>query len=112
MTDYEKYRGKCREASQKLCTEDSTLTLVRGHYLCPIWGEQAHWWCKKPDGTIIDPTAKQFPSKGIGEYVEFDGNVICETCGKKLKEEEAIIQGKYVFCSSNCFGICVGVPCG
>jgi hypothetical protein len=65
--DYAKYRGRCREMSEALCAQDSTLTLVRGHYFCPFWGEQAHWWCQRSDGTIVDPTARQFPSKGAGE---------------------------------------------
>ena len=68
MTDYEKYRGKCKQFSEELCAQDSSLSLVKGWYHCPIWGRQEHWWCKKPDGTIIDPTVNQFPSKGLGEY--------------------------------------------
>src|SRR5688572_31601131 len=73
--DYAKFRGKCREMSEALCAEDSTLTLMRGHYMCPFWGEQPHWWCQKADGTVVDPTAAQFPSKGGGVYVPFDGFV-------------------------------------
>lgn len=110
-TDYEKYRGKCKEMSEALIIEDSTLTLVRGHYICPIWGEQAHWWCKKPDGTIVDPTKLQFPSRGAGDYIEFDGTVECSNCNKKMLEQEAIFESRYCFCSGECYGAFVGVPC-
>ena len=108
LTDYEKYRGKCKEMSEALIDADPTLTLVRGHYYCPIWGEQPHWWTKRPDGTIVDPTKDQFPSHGIGEYVEFEGKIECSNCGKQLTEDEADIEGRYAFCSYECHGRFVG----
>jgi hypothetical protein len=108
-TDYLKYRGKCKEMCEELISADSSLTLVRGHYYDPWWGEQPHWWVKKPDGTIIDPTAKQFPSKGKGEYVEFDGWVECSNCGKRMREEDAEFESNYVFCGYTCHGQFVGV---
>ena len=94
--------------SEAIVASDAALELVRGHYLCPVWGEQAHWWVKKPDGTIIDPTKDQFPSKGCGQYVEFDGNLECSNCGKPMKEEDADIEGRYAFCSYECHGRFVG----
>lgn len=109
ITDYEKYRGKCKEASEALVAADHTLTLVRGHYMCPVWGAQPHWWCKDQQGSITDPTKYQFPSKGIGEYVEFNGEVECANCGNHLKEEDADIEGNYAFCSYRCHAAFVGV---
>lgn len=109
MSDYEKYRGKCKEFSEALVASDPSLTLVRGYYFCPSWGEQQHWWCKKADGTIVDPTKDQFPSRGHGTYVEFDGNIACSECGKEVKEEEALIHGRYAFCSGDCNARFVGV---
>lgn len=108
-TDYLKYRGKCKEMSEALVAADPTLTLVRGHYLCPFWGEQPHWWAKKQAGEIVDPTKDQFPSRGNGNYVEFDGNVECSNCGKKMKEDEASYESNYAFCSYECHGQFVGV---
>lgn len=107
--DYTKYRGKCKEMSEALIAADPTLILVRGHYYDPLWGEQPHWWCKKPDGTVVDPTKDQFPSKGHGPYVEFDGTVECSNCGKRMQEEEADFQSNYAFCSYTCYGQFVGV---
>lgn len=107
--DYQKYRGKCREMSEALVATDPSLALVRGHYYCPWWGEQAHWWVKRSDGTIVDPTKDQFPSKGAGQYVEFDGLVNCSSCGKEMREEEASFESSYCFCSYECYGRFVGV---
>lgn len=110
MDDYTQYRGKCKELSEDLIKKDPSLTLIRGHYYCPIWNTmEPHWWCEKEDGTIIDPSCKQFPSKGQGEYFPFDGNVECAECGKIIKEEEADIDGNYAFCSHYCHGVFVGV---
>ncbi len=109
-TDYMKYRGKCKESCEDLVKKDSSLTLVRGHYICPINGKEQHWWCKDSDGNIIDPTVKQFITKGVGaEYVEFDGMIACDECGKRIREEEADIDGRYAFCSYQCHGKFVGL---
>lgn len=110
IDDYTKYRGKCREMSEALVATDPTLTLVRGHYYCPIWNrDEPHWWCVKPDGTIVDPTAKQFGSKGMGEYTPFNGIVECAECGKKVAEEDAKFDSNYAFCSNRCNGAFVGI---
>ena len=103
QTDYMKYRGKCKQMSEALIKDDPTLTLVRGHYFCPIWNtNEPHWWCKKEDGTIVDPTARQFSSKGHGIYEEFDGNVECAQCGKVVAEKDASFMSNYAFCSTSC----------
>lgn len=108
-SDYLKYRGKCKEFCDQAVAKDSSLTLVRGHYLCPFWGEQPHWWTVRKDGTIYDPTKDQFPSKGIGEYVPFNGMLSCAECGKEIPEKDADIEGNYAFCSYICHGRFVGV---
>ena len=33
---YKKFRGKCKEVCEEACEKDPSLTLVRGHYFCPI----------------------------------------------------------------------------
>lgn len=103
LTDYQKYRGKCREMSEAACAADPSLRLVRGHYFCPIWNtEEQHWWTVRPDGQIFDPTKDQFPSKGMGIYTEFNGVVECAECGKEVLEKDARIDGRYTFCSTRC----------
>jgi len=110
-TNYSKYRGKCKKMSEELVKQNNTLTLVRGYYHEPIWGtKEQHWWCKKPDGVIIDPTKSQFPSGGIAEfYEEFNGKVECSECGEEKDEEEMSHNGRYSFCSNQCHGRFVGV---
>lgn len=109
MSNYLKYRGKCRELCEQACFDDPSLKLVRGYYICPTWGKQAHWWTVRPNGMINDPTRLQFPSEGFGEYVEFDGVVECANCGAEVKEEDATIYGNYAFCSGSCICHYVGV---
>lgn len=109
-TDYIKYRGKCEKECKKLIAVDSSLTMVKGYYFCPVWGtDEPHWWCKKEDGTIVDPTKLQFGSKGCGIYTEFDGTAPCETCGKIMEEKDFQPVGNYVVCSTKCAMTLVGL---
>ncbi len=109
---YAQFRGRCEELSKAAAKDDPSLTVVRGWYTCPIWRrEEPHWWTVRADGTIYDPTAEQFPSKGMGLYTPFTGTVECHECGKELPERDAIIcgNGHYVVCSDRCFASLVGV---
>ena len=101
-------RGRCREMSDKAAAADPTLTIVRGWYDDPVWGAQEHWWCKRPDGTIVDPTAAQFPTGGVVSlYREFAGMFPCAECGEEFAEGD----GYDVCCSGECYGRMVGVWC-
>lgn len=103
ISDYQKYRGKCKEFCELEIKSNPELRLVRGHYFCPIWNRnEQHWWCVDKNGEIIDPTSKQFPSNGYGTYEEFDGMCACEQCGKRIPEDEMILQGRYPVCSTKC----------
>lgn len=110
MNDYLAFRGKCKELAEAACQADTKLRLVRGYYHCPFWGKQAHWWGESQDGTVTDPSSPQFPSKGMGDYEEYDGNVECANCGTAMPEDDAWrIEGRYCYCSSRCYGQFVGV---
>ncbi len=78
-------RGHCRMATGAMIEAFHELRQVRGYYLCPHWGEQQHWWCVALDGSVVDPTAHQFPSKGQGLYRELAGDELpvgkCMDCG-------------------------------
>jgi len=109
-SNYIKFRGKYKEASEAACGKDDSLTLVRGHYYCPIWNKtEQHWWTVKEDGTIYDPTKKQFPSNGIGEYTEFNGHLNCSECGKDITEDSMQVCGNYPVCSTKCAMRLVGL---
>jgi hypothetical protein len=109
VDNYQKYRGKCKEMSEALVATDPTLRLVRGYYYCSSWGIQEHWWTQREDGTVVDPTKDQFPSKGMGIYEEFDGLLYCEVCNKEMREEEADFAGCYPICSYSCGRELVGI---
>lgn len=97
--------GECAAVTQAMADQFPELTRVRGHYYCFSWGERAHWWLT--DGEeIVDPTAKQFPSRGKGAYVPWvDGTPeptgICANCG------EPAFNGDTV-CSDACGNACCG----
>jgi len=80
--------GQCAGVTLDMQADFPELIRVRGQYHCPIWGERDHWWLKDPDGNVIDPTAKQFPSGGIGEYQEWnegdpEPTGQCPNCGNR-----------------------------
>lgn len=109
MSDYLLFRGKCKELAEQAVSADPSLTLVRGYYHCPVWGKQAHWWATREDGTIVDPSVKQFPTKGAGaEYEPFDGFHECEFCHKKVAEDKAYLVPPHLYCSYECYGHDVG----
>jgi hypothetical protein len=92
--------GKCKEYSKAMQKDFPELKLVRGHYYCPIWGERGHWWLKTGEGDIIDPTKSQFPSSGVGEYIEWDEGReeptgLCPNCG-------GYVYGGRSCCSDQC----------
>lgn len=102
-------RGRCHELASDAVQLDPTLRLVRGWYRCPVWGDQQHWWAEREDGTIIDPTAAQFPSAGVGRYIEYQGMLPCEQCGDAVAEDVAYLPGNgMAFCSLDCYGRCIG----
>lgn len=88
----DKAYGKCREWSHAMVAFYPELRLARGWYDDPEWGARQHWWCVTADGRIVDPTAAQFPSRGVfGEYREIhdDSEVptgICMNCGEPVWE--------------------------
>jgi hypothetical protein len=99
-------RGKCREYAEAAVATDPSLEIIRGWYYDPFWGRQEHWWTKRSDGTIVDPTASQFPFGGVEEwYEEYTGVFPCQGCGREVREETHY-EG---CCSYECFGRMVGL---
>jgi hypothetical protein len=92
--------GMCAEATEAMAEAFPELQRVRGHYYCMVWGEREHWWLKTADGSIVDPTAAQFPTKGTGKYVpwtegEREPTGMCPECGGYCYDGDT-------FCSENC----------
>lgn len=102
-------RGTCERAAQELAHEDSSLRVVRGWYIDAQWGRQEHWWCERPNGTILDPTVEQFPTghvPALREYQEYQGVHSCPGCGAPVVTEDSSSG----FCCGPCLGGTVGVP--
>jgi hypothetical protein len=94
-------RACCAEATRKLVAAFPELRRVRGHYVCPLWGPREHWWCVAPDGSVVDPTQAQFPTRGGFEYEERDETRPeptgrCHNCG------EYCYGGRTDTCSAAC----------
>ena len=116
-TDYEKYRGKCKEMSEAYCKDHPEFHLTRGYFHEPFWGTQQHWWCQNDNGDIYDPSVKQFPiaacwdgytSKNMKRYAlyeEYNGIIVCSYCGKQFHEDDecACGSGSHCYCSSYCY---------
>lgn len=97
--------GKCASVTLAMASAFPELRRARGFYHCDRWGRRQHWWCVAPDGTVVDPTAEQFPSMGLGEYDEVkDGEEDripvgkCMNCGEELYAHD---ESTYV-CSDYC----------
>lgn len=93
--------GKCSELTEKMLSVFPELSRVRGHYICPVWGEQEHWWLLTPNGEIVDPTAKQFPSGGVvGKYIQWKEGAP-EPTGKCL-QCGGYVYNHRAFCCDKC----------
>lgn len=83
-------RGKCQKAVEEMKAAFPELRIVAG-FAHVSWGRDQHWWCIAPDGTVVDPTAAQFPLPI--RYEELDLNdpktrervpiSKCMNCGKE-----------------------------
>jgi len=97
-------RLQCAEATENMVGVFKELKRVRGlasvaepYDLPPT--RTPHWWCVTPEGTIIDPTAHQYPTE-ILTYSEADESKgpptgKCPNCGGLCYE------GNYL-CSKKC----------
>jgi hypothetical protein len=78
-------RGKCQSFSQKMVKAFPELRLRKGFYYDAEWGQEQHYWTIDPSGGVIDPTAAQFPSRGIGVYEHLEDSELpigkCMNCG-------------------------------
>lgn len=69
--------GQCKDYSQAMLRAFPELRLVRGFFHC-VWGARQHFWLVAPDGSVVDPTRRQFP--GMGEYEELQDHELADRC--------------------------------
>ncbi len=107
-------RGKCADATKEMVAAFPELKRVAG-LLTVLWlhrtGPRAaptieqHWWCVAPDGSVVDPTIRQFDGAYIisREPLDLDDPEArrkvptgkCMDCGAQTYEGSA-------FCSETC----------
>jgi hypothetical protein len=106
-------RGACESLSSLMAQEFPELRQTAGYYYDSCWGPQQHWWCVAPDGTVVDPTSEQFPSKGRGTYEELseDDRPVgcCMDCGsdvfrKYVNDDDDLVPNPSApsFCCPEC----------
>ncbi len=106
-------RGKCAEATALMVEAFPELRRTCG-FVVTLWGEDQHWWCVAPDGTVIDPTAAQFPF--VESYEEVDPAKphrpipmgICANCSGPVFDHrticsDACFKSYVAYCSSGAF---------
>jgi len=77
---------KCEEATTTMCVAFPELVRIRGSAMVGV-DFRPHWWCETPSGTVIDPTAHQWPG-GILFYERLQSEEEpygkCLNCGDLL----------------------------
>lgn len=71
-SDFSSALGQCKVACQRMKDVFPELEITNGFVTLMFTREQTHWWCKDPDGNIVDPTAIQYREGGtpIIDYEE------------------------------------------
>lgn len=102
--------GMCGSATAEMVKAFPELTRVPGHIYSICWGRRAHWWCVAPDGSIVDPTASQFPDLVAYEPWEPGTEVRvgrCMNCGEDIFARPTTLGElppgtDTTFCNSQC----------
>jgi hypothetical protein len=103
----EDYWRKCESVTLRMKEAFPELIRVRGHYHDIWFGPIPHWWLKTEDGTIIDPTCRQFSEVQSWDmsghhslYAEVDDENLptgkCPNCGEYS-------YNRMFCCSENCY---------
>ena len=100
--------GRCAKSTDEMREVFPELTIVRGHVFDGCWGQRAHIWLTAPDGSIVDPTASQYPC--LGEYEPWVPGTevevgVCYECGESIYRVFQSLDencGSEMFCSDRC----------
>lgn len=110
FNDIKSTMGMCREACEVMKKDFPELNVTNGFvHLLDIDEPQMHWWLKKSDGEIVDPTKFQYVWNGtpIMHYEEIDASHParnfprrkCMNCGKYYYQTEKHFAN---VCSEKC----------
>lgn len=106
---YRKFRGQCLPLSLAVVREHPDWRLVRGFVECPFNGREQHWWTERPDGSIFDPSIRQYNAPGLLSYEEYEGVLSCFGCGVDVNEKDAVSDGSHRYCTESCLRYTIGV---
>lgn len=100
VPDHAAAYGNCAEVTARMVEAFPDLRRVSGFYHCWAWGRRQHFWCVTNVGEVVDPTARQFPSAGAGDYQEVTNpsevpTGVCMDCGADVYEGAT-------FCDDEC----------
>lgn len=90
--------GQCEEVSKALAKAFPELSLRKGIFHSVSWGERQHWWCRTPEGNIVDPTGHQFPDGCVFPTVDTQWEDLTD-----LSEEDLLKRVPVGVCA-NCGG--------
>lgn len=99
--------GLCADATRRMVVAFPELKRVAGTAYSAMRTTE-HWWCVAPDGTVVDPTARQFSGCGVVEYVPWKpGDEVrvgrCMNCGEDIYERVESLQGsRREICGETC----------
>jgi hypothetical protein len=93
---YQSALANCQSACKAMVKEFPELKITNGfaHFL--TCGPRAHWWLIAPDGSIVDPTAHQFPDylgSPIMHYEEIDD----DHDARKYPQQRCMNCGEYYY---------------
>ena len=98
--DYESTYGQCIQATKSMTKAFPELRTAKGFLFDAQWGRRQHMWCVAQDGSIVDPTKKQFPCP-----VEYDevlpGDESRIPTGVRMDCGDDVYNGD-TFCSEEC----------
>lgn len=102
VAQHKSVRGLCDSATKAMVIAFPELRRAAG-FAHTTWGPDQHWWCVAPDGSVVDPTAAQFPVVFRYEELDLDNPAdaarvptgVCADCGDP-------VYGGKSFCSAEC----------
>jgi len=74
--------GRCEEFAFAMAKAFRSLTVRYGHYVHSYGTAEVHFWCEDADGSVVDPTASQFPPGGSYRRGRIGGRLVRALCAK------------------------------
>ena len=100
--------GLCASATLEMVKAFPELKRVAGYATTALHYRVQHWWCVAPDGSIVDPTVRQFQGL-VPEYEPWQPGMEvkvgrCMNCGDDIYRPVGSLDGSMhmCICSDEC----------